>query len=90
LIGRSLNDVDHRTALIAGSGDIKEDEFIRSLLFIGRRDGDGIASIAQFFKFHPLDHATRMDIETRNDANRQHGRDEAVGMAQAKVKPKLL
>jgi hypothetical protein len=43
------------------------------LLLIGRRDGDRVAGVTQLFELDALDHASAMDVETRDDTDGKHG-----------------
>ena len=54
-----------------GGGHIEEGELIRALTIIFGCKLHWIASIAEVLEMHALDHTTCVDVEARNNANRQ-------------------
>ncbi len=70
----ALDDVDHCGAAIAAGGDVKEDEFVRTLVVVGDSAFDGISGIAEFQKPGAFDDTTFIDVEAGNDAAGEHRR----------------
>ena len=72
LAGGAGDHVDHGVAIVAGSGDVEEHQFVGALLVVARGEFHGIARIAQVDEVDALDHASGGDVETRNDSFCQH------------------
>ena len=73
LVGRALHDVDHGATLVARGGDIEEDQLIGALFLVRRGDRHRIAGVTELRELDPLDDASGMDVETRDDADGKHG-----------------
>jgi hypothetical protein len=55
-----------------GGGDIVEDDLVGPLPIVEGRELDGIPGVPQVLELRPLDDPTRIDIQTRYDANLKH------------------
>jgi hypothetical protein len=59
-------ELHHRRPLVRRRGDVEEDQLVRSLGVVVRRQLDGIAGIAD--EPRALDHAAVVDVHARDDA----------------------
>ena len=80
LVGRALDDIDHRGPAVGAGGDVEENHFVRALFVVAHGEFDGIADVAEFagFGFAELDAASDlavMDVETGNDSFCDHCED---------------
>ena len=78
---RALNHVEHDRPLFVAGGDVEKDQFVRPLRLITRRHLDRIAGIAEIEEIDPLDDASSMDVQARDDPFRKHGRTNVGGRA---------
>src|SRR5262249_20768484 len=58
-------------AIVAGGGDIEDDEFVRSFGVIAGGELDRVASIAQTFEVHSFDDACAVGVQAGNNAMRE-------------------
>ena len=72
LIGRPPDDVQHRRAVIRGSGDVEKYEFIRPLVIVREGAFDRIAGIAQLEEFRALDDAAAGHVQAGDHAFGEH------------------
>ncbi len=68
----AFDHVDHGVALVARRGDVKEDEFVGPLLLVGFGLFHGVTRVDQIDEIDTFDHTSVMDVEARDDADRQH------------------
>src|SRR5208283_3287310 len=71
----AVHNVDHRVAVVAGGGDVEEDELVGALFVVARGQLDGIAGVAQADEIDALDDAAGGDVEAGDDAFGEHGSD---------------
>ncbi len=80
LIGRALDDVDHRAAAVGGGGDVEEDELVGAFAVVERGQLDRIAGIAQIDELDAFDDAAAGHVQTGNDSAVWPGIGEAVAV----------
>jgi hypothetical protein len=64
----------HDPAAVARGGDIEKDEFVGALGIVGFSALDGVARVAELLKLNALNDAAGVDVQTRNDAAREHAK----------------
>ena len=74
----ALDHVDHRPPAMGAGGDVEKDHLVGALVVVADREFDGVADIAQpavlrAAELHPARHFTVVDVETGDDAFREHG-----------------
>ena len=68
----SSDDIQYDATLFVTGGNIEEDEFIRTVLFIPSRDLHGITGIAQVQEVHAFYDASGMNVQARDNAFGKH------------------
>ena len=72
LLCRRGDDIVHDPPLVAGSGDVEENEFVGTLCVVGFGRLHRIAGVAKVLKFHAFDHPSGSDVQTGNDTATKH------------------
>src|SRR6185437_12924988 len=73
LIGGPLDDVDHGCAVVGAGGDVQKNQLVGALGVIKGGELDRIAGVAQLNELDPLDDPASGDVQTGNNASREHG-----------------
>ncbi|OIQ71808.1 hypothetical protein GALL_465690 [mine drainage metagenome] len=73
LAGDRLNDVQNQIPPITGGRDVKESQFVGTLLVVACRDFHRVTGIAQFDKIDTFNDATTGHVQARDDAFSEHG-----------------
>ena len=71
LIRRAAHRVEQDGARVTRRSDVEEDELVCSVLVVPSGQLRGISRIAQVDEVDSLDHASRVDVQARNDPPRQ-------------------
>jgi hypothetical protein len=63
----------HDAAAVARSGDVEENEFVRTLRIVSLGALNRVARVTERLELHAFDHAAGVDVQTRDDATGEHG-----------------
>src|SRR5580658_10266550 len=69
---RAADDVEHRLAFAAGSGDVEQDDFVGAIAGVSGGTFHGVAGVAQIRELHAFHDPAAIHIETGEDALGQH------------------
>ena len=70
--GYLFHDIDHCFSVAVGRADIQENDLIRPLTVIHRRQFRGISSIADPFELRAFDHSAILNVQAGDHTDRQH------------------
>ena len=72
-LGRALDDVEDRVAVLVARGDVEEAELVGAGGIVGGGGLDGIAGVDEVDEVDALDDAAVLHVEAGDDADFQHG-----------------
>ena len=75
--GRALDDVEDGVAVLVARRDVEEAQLVGAGRVVGGGRLDGIAGVLQVDEVDALDDAPVLDVEAGDDADFEHGRDQA-------------